>query len=134
MNTQDALALDARIAIEFFGFIVNDASYEYDRFSTDWNDMACVVERLRTQGWLVKMQEMPDDIPWLASDVDEADLPIYKSAYVSLAYMKGRTSTDPKEARRYIHCHIYALAETLPEAVCRAALDTLTADKDEDKA
>ena len=128
MNTQEALALDARISIEFFGVIVNDASFEYDRFSTDWNDMAYVVERLRTQGWLVKMQEMPDDIPWLANDVNEADLPIYKSAYVSLVYMKGRTSTDPKETRRYIHCHIDALAETLPEAVCRAALDTLTAD------
>lgn len=97
-------------------------------YSSDWNDMATVVERLRERGWLVKMQEMPDGTPWLANDVDEADNPIYKKSYVELSYMKGRTSTDPAETRRYIHCHLYGTAETTPEALCLAALDTLTAD------
>ena len=125
MNPQDALILDARIATYFFGLVATGESYEYARYSTDWNDMACVVEELRKRGWLVKMQEMPDNIPWVPSAPAAS---IYQKAYAELSFIRGRASTDPQETRRYIQCHIYALAATMPEAVCQAALKTLTAD------
>ena len=149
------IEMDVAIAQHFFGYTL-DYSHRYwatverpsvdeleDRksgpiilphYCEDISSAWTVVEKLRKSGYLVNVQEMPDGIPWLANRIDESDCPIFQKVYVSLKYIRGRTSTDVAEVRRYIHEHIHATAETAAMAICMAAIDSLTDDQEQVRA
>lgn len=76
-----------------------------------------VVEWLRGQGWIVRVQQMPDKCPFLAGSGWEG-APRTELAG-SAACMLFRSPVGPLHAQR----HVQALANNAPHAICLAALE-----------
>jgi hypothetical protein len=134
--------LDKRIALEVMKLPPNlvsidgplpsqlgpDSVAEIDHYSTDIRAAWDVVEELRTAGWLVRVQEMPDGFPWLFNGPDEPPMPVPRRVLCLLGWMghNGEEACSQKDWRRYIHSHVRATADTAdtaPLAICRAALE-----------
>lgn len=78
-----------------------------------------VVEKLRDAGWLVVVKAMPEGFPFRG----EHDSERWQARYaVELTWMPLQTAAD---MRRAIYLQPCALADSLPEAVCRAALEAV---------
>jgi Phage ABA sandwich domain len=78
-----------------------------------------VVERLRSEGWIVRVQEMPDGLPFLTGSgwgPHEGE-PIHCRASCTLY----PSPSMPDELRRWAFQRV-GLAETAPLAICRTAL------------
>jgi hypothetical protein len=91
-------------------------------FSTDIAGAWRLVEHLREQGWIVRVQEMPDDLPFLAgSGWESGPAPeIQRRAMCQLYRNTARKQQDCMFGR-----DIVAFGETTALAICRAALTAL---------
>lgn len=98
-----------------------DWDRELPRYSEVPGAAQSVIDALTNSGWLVRVQWMPAGLPFETGP--EEDLrEVHKRCAAMLNYIKGRTSSDPAETRKYIRDHHNAFADTAPEAICRAAL------------
>ncbi len=78
-----------------------------------------VVERLRQQGWLVRVQEMPDGYPYLDNMTGEPAF--YAKALCHLFWVPNKTMQDAARKFRPSSDRMFK-AETAPHAICLAAL------------
>lgn len=85
------------------------------RFSTDIAAAWTVVERMREMKWLVRVQEMPDNYPYLDNMTGEPLF--YAKAYVTMEWMPRISERTGKLVMP--RC---ARATTAPLSICRAAL------------
>lgn len=92
------------------------------RYSTNIQDAWQVVEHLRRQGWLVVVKEMPDGFPFLGPDDMDPQPRVFRRACCSLQWISTK---GVENTRRSIHLHPIGLGDTVPEAICRAALDAV---------
>jgi|GEM_PF-6073081 len=79
-----------------------------------------VLERLRQDGWLATVKMMPDGFPF-RGDVDN-DEKFYARVAVELTWMPQKTVQD---CRRSISLHPFAMGSTVPEVICKAALEAV---------
>jgi hypothetical protein len=88
------------------------------KYSTDIKAAWKVVERLRTDGWLVRVQEMPNEEPFLmgAGWRDEENLELHMRAMCQLYPSKRQ-----REGRAMFR-DIVAFEDSTPLAICKAAL------------
>lgn len=91
-------------------------------YSTDLTSAWRVVEHLRKQGWLIRVQEMPDGFPYRGPDDMDPQPQIYKQSYCLLSWMPRERVED---TRRFIRDHPSGIAETAAHAICLAALDSV---------
>ena len=86
--------------------------------ATQWDDLPLVIEKLRSEGWLVNMRAMPAGIPFLYGEEQ-----VMREAYAGLDYMGERWPRSTEDCRKRIwRPHLMAVADTVPEAVCKVAL------------
>lgn len=134
MTEQEHRELDARVAVEVMGWrldgywwvdadgkpivasITENGWYPSQEIAAAWQ----VVERLRAEGWIVRVQEMPDGLPLLAGAGwrGEEAREIHKRA-VCMLYPSPAIQ---EKYRRWAH-QMAATADTAPEAICKAALE-----------
>ncbi len=121
--------MDARIAILLFGwrwqsFNPREGLPAVATYSTDIGAAWAVVEKLRDLGFMVRVQEMPDNYPYYANAVNEPDQAIHRKTVCIVDYLKGMYSNDPEERAKH---QKYRRARTTysdstPHAICLAAL------------
>lgn len=92
--------------------------------SSDISTAFKVVERLRQEGWLVRVACMPDDAQWLVNGPAEPDMHVHKRWLVTATYIRGRMSSEPQEARKHILNKPTVYSEDAQEAICKVALLT----------
>ncbi len=124
--------IDCRIAETVFGLAVD---YEFDEPRVpaladkydEWGELPyysseiatawLIVEKLRSEGWLVVIKEMPDTFPFIGDD--EGKWKIHKRSYVHLQYMPDKTKRD---IRRTLALRPHGFGGNAPEAICAAVL------------
>lgn len=79
-----------------------------------------VVERLRTLGWLVRVQEMPDGFPYRDDMTGE---PTFTARALCLLYPVAQREGGVRHVREH-----RAMADSTPLAICRAALAAIEKD------
>jgi hypothetical protein len=93
-----------------------------DDYSTEMAAAWQVVDKLRESDWLVVIKAMPAGIPFLFDDGDR-DLKLHREAFVSLTYVGWQRPDAPEAAhRRHFANNPMQAADTVPHAICRAAL------------
>lgn len=105
------------IGIEMDRLITDMLQGPFLLYSTDERTALEVVEWLRQQGFLVTLKWMPDGFNFMAGN-DGPELPKWRRV-CELQYMPMKTAED---VRRQISLHPVGSGQTMPEAVCRAAL------------
>jgi Phage ABA sandwich domain len=100
----------------------NNPTTGLPHYSSDIGAAWLVVEALRQQGWLVEVKEMPDGFPFLGPDDMDPQPRIFRRACCFLHWV---STQGVDNTRRYIHLHPSGLGHTTPEAICRAALDSV---------
>lgn len=89
-------------------------------YSTDISHAWQVVERLRTLGWLVRVQEMPDGFPYRDDMTGE---PTFTALALCLLYPVAQREAGVRHVREH-----RAMADSTPLAICRAALAAMEKD------
>jgi hypothetical protein len=100
---------------------------EPDPYSTNIAYAMKVVEALRQEGWLVRIQEMPDGYPYLDNMTSEPAF--YAKSLVLLHWMPNRSNADHHKRMR---TQFRGRAETPEEAICKVALNVAATDEDWD--
>jgi hypothetical protein len=83
-----------------------------------------VVERLREQGYLVRVQEHPDGFPFYLA-LTEHNLPDERSRIDKQAMCLINLYGPASEGKPFRACEGRGYGASAPEAICRAALDLL---------
>lgn len=98
-----------RLAAEAMGNLVVAGDHLFD-FSRSYDSAWRIVEFMRSKGWMVRVQEIPDGIPWLHNDKHE----VHKKSAVTFHpfYADTRTPND----------YITAYGENSCMAIIRALL------------
>jgi len=107
--------LGDRIAREVDAYRVSPPPYSSD-LAAAWE----LVERLRQQGWLVVVKAIPDGFPFLGPDDMDPVPKVYRRFCCSLQWI---SIDGVKNTRRSINLHPFATGDSLPEAICRCALE-----------
>jgi len=79
-----------------------------------------VLEKLRQDGWLATVKIMPEGFPF-RGDV-RTDERFYAGVAVELMWMPQKTAQD---CHRCISLRPFALGSTVPEVICKAALEAV---------
>lgn len=109
------MALDRAVSRVVFGHELEQPP----AYSTDIAAAWLVVEHLREAGWLVVTKSMPDGFPFLLGDDWVTDPKMFTRATCNLSWMRKDSPTD---ARKSIFLRPWTRGDSVPEAVCRAAL------------
>lgn len=96
-------------------------TYEFvPNYSTNIAAAWQVVRHLRGLGWIVRVQEMPEGLPFLAGTGWEGGPDVELPGRASCS-LHGNPIIDKRLGRSFVH-PIIELAETPEVAICRAAL------------
>jgi hypothetical protein len=112
-------ALEGAVAVRLFGAAPDVVRPPY---VSDTAAAWVVAEKLRELGWLVVVKMIPDGHPFLL-DQDDPRARLHKRYTCSLTWIAGRAAAG--DAHKYIFAHPWAFGETLGQAICRAALESL---------
>lgn len=96
------------------------------RYSTDIAAAWLLVEHFRARGWLVTIRDMPPGFPYILGDPVE-EMHLQRRAVCDLQWMPLSTAAD---CQRRIYRHPHGAGDTPAEAIARAALEAVDAERD----
>jgi hypothetical protein len=85
-----------------------------------------VIDELRGRGWLAVVKDMPDGFPFLDDNDNTRANKIFRRACADFQWMPRANIED---TRKYIHSHVFTVADTPARAICEAAKKAVEADK-----
>jgi hypothetical protein len=125
-NTEESAMIRQKLIEPASGEEIPDELESVTKYSENISDAWKVVEELRARGWLAVVKDMPDGFPYLDDNDATRANKIFRRACADFQWMPRK---DIEDTRKFIHTHVFTVADTVPRAICEAAKKAVEADR-----